>query len=507
MEDNSMKIIYLPVDERFCTRDYFLLLAESVNINVLTPNKKDLGNKKIPADTDFIKRWLLDNSEYGDILILSIDTLLHGGLIPSRINKLKYETLLEKLEILETLKSKGCKIYISTSVTRIPKYNSDDEEPIYWEFWGEKIRDLTLKISENKPNILNEYDTVYKNMNFKNDIPEWYLEDFFIRRNRNFKIISKLLDLVKLNIIDFLNITLDDNEENSLSVLESKYHEEKVLKENLQEKVSIHPGADEASLSLLSKALTDHFNVKPMFDIKYSEPEYKHLIPPYEGTPLFESLAEHIKSSGGIFVENQGDITLLVNNSDKKQHIDINNKNDYKFDDNNQNKLLNYIQQKNIKGICDIRFGNGSDDEIILKLLKKVKNWDKTNYSGWNTPGNTIGTVCAYSIIQFLASKKYLKLDTSKMKRLQAIFFIEHWGYQSNVRQELREESKKYGCNIWTLLPAEKWAIDYSKEKLNDYKEIVENNMNQIWEMEVWFPWNRSFEIGIKLEEKGDING
>ncbi|HRW34154.1 MAG TPA: DUF4127 family protein, partial [Thermotogota bacterium] len=143
-----MRIIFIPVDERVCTRDYFTQTAKAFNIQIQTPARGMLGQKKIPADTQTLFNWLDGTIKRDDILILSLDTLLYGGLIPSRIDLLKEETLLQRLEELITLAKRAKKIYITTTIMRIPKYNSDDEEPVYWEYYGKRLHDMTKLMAQ-----------------------------------------------------------------------------------------------------------------------------------------------------------------------------------------------------------------------------------------------------------------------------------------------------------------------------------------------------------------------
>lgn len=493
-----MNIVFLPIDERFCTRDYFIKIAESGGINVKTPKREILGKKKIPADTNEIKKWLLEKTEDGDILIISSDMLIHGGLIPSRINQKTIKTSKEELEILKKLKiEKNIKIYIGTTVTRIPRYNSNDEEPDYWEYFGKNIKDLSKELTKNlKEKKSLDYFSELKNM--KTDIKKWILDDFFWRRKRNFNIISYLIDLLSEGTIDYLNLTLDDNEEGNLSVYEANFHKQKIEKMKLNDKSSIHPGADESSLTMLSRALCDEFNVKPKFKVIYTIPEKKELIPPYEGESLDKSVENHIKSSGGKIVQkNENDIDLIVNNF---------NEEDWGDSSLQKNTTLNYlnllkIQKNKITGICDVKYANGSDNQLIEFILDKDIDWKKFNISGWNTAGNTIGTVCAHSIIQWLGKEKYINLNEKEIKKIQFIFLLEHWGYQANIRKELREVSKEKGCNLFTLMPAEKWAEEYTKNKLIKYKIKIEEKIKEKWDLDIYFPWHRSFEVGIELKE------
>jgi len=182
-----MRIVYLPLDERFCTREYFLMFTKIAGLDILTPPRELLGSKKVPADTDALENWLLENVQTGDSLIISLDTLIHGGLIPSRINLIRSETIRDRLKFFSILKDRKVEIYLSTTVTRIPIYNSADEEPDYWEYYGETLSDMSkefarylesnnienLSYKEILPEFLNQNEKRYQH------IPKWMIEDFF----------------------------------------------------------------------------------------------------------------------------------------------------------------------------------------------------------------------------------------------------------------------------------------------------------------------------------------
>lgn len=47
------KVVYVPLDERPCNYSLCgLIAADNEDINLVEPNKEDLGDKKIPADYD-----------------------------------------------------------------------------------------------------------------------------------------------------------------------------------------------------------------------------------------------------------------------------------------------------------------------------------------------------------------------------------------------------------------------------------------------------------------------
>ncbi|HNR80750.1 MAG TPA: DUF4127 family protein, partial [Mesotoga infera] len=207
------RVVFLPVDERFCTRDYFLLLARAANINVVTPPKSYLGAKKTPPDIRRLLKWLDETVLPGDYLVLSIDMLVHGGLIPSRMSIETLDTLKERLGLLERLKDRDVKIYATMTVTRTPFYNSAEEEPDYWQYFGQDMYDLSRLLARSFRG-----ERVHRSVIEKmGKIPVHFVKDYLVRRVRNRKLVSLVIELVERGVLDFLNLVLDDNSKESIS--------------------------------------------------------------------------------------------------------------------------------------------------------------------------------------------------------------------------------------------------------------------------------------------------
>src|SRR5690625_457876 len=79
-------IALLPVDARPVTYDLPKDLAKIANWNLLIPEKRDLGFMKSRANIDKVFSWLEQVMPKVDGIIVSVDMLLYGGLVPSRIN-------------------------------------------------------------------------------------------------------------------------------------------------------------------------------------------------------------------------------------------------------------------------------------------------------------------------------------------------------------------------------------------------------------------------------------
>lgn len=108
------KVVYLPLDERPCNYDFPYLLAEGSDaISVVRPPLDAMGKKKTPADCQAICDFLISECHDADYLVLALDTLLYGGIIPSRLHYLDTDILGERLKVVEEIKKANPGIHVS----------------------------------------------------------------------------------------------------------------------------------------------------------------------------------------------------------------------------------------------------------------------------------------------------------------------------------------------------------------------------------------------------------
>src|SRR5699024_4373784 len=122
-----MKIAYLPIDERPCNVDMVQRIADSSSdIELVTPGLQLLGKKKAPADTKKLWEWIQSEVPNVDALIISMDMLLYGGLLPSRLHHMTYEQGEVWMDRLRKLRAEHpyVPIYASNVIMRTPKYDS-----------------------------------------------------------------------------------------------------------------------------------------------------------------------------------------------------------------------------------------------------------------------------------------------------------------------------------------------------------------------------------------------
>lgn len=430
-----MKICFIPIDNRpVCYNLAKDIAAIDGDIELFIPPREFLGDLTKTAEVDKILDWLR-NIPACDAMVLSLDTIAYGGLIPSRRGTESFEEIKARLEALKPL-LEGKKVYAFSSIMRISNNNYNEEEKEYWKDYGKKI-----------------FEFSYSGIN--DGIPQDILEDYLETRKRNFEINKLYLDW------DFetLIFSKDDCAPKGFNVDEAKELE------SLGGKTKT--GADEIPLTLLARALEKEIKVF----VQYTEPEYKDCISNYEDVSIEQSVLGQLELGGFNVVENEAeaDLILVVNNFVEKQGEHVMGWSTEKY----KGKFTPPSQKP--YAIADVRYANGADNDFVEHLLPQIDLKNFYGYSGWNTSANTLGSLLAGVKARFGT----VKYNEEEFKHLQMIRFLDDWAYQANIRvngqtPDIGESMKPYEEKLSLFVGGRK-NISYS------------------------YPWKRSFEIEVCL--------
>lgn len=379
-------LLYIPLDERFATRDAFINLAELTPFKVITPPVELLSQMRKPANIDALHRWIDEQISKTNILVLSAELFLYGSLINSRISKDSLQIIEKRLDKIKDYKKNNpeLKIYISTVIMRIPHCSLGTEEPNFWQWCGKDIFDYSFHTHRYK--VLNEAKDKENATTIKETIPEKYLEEFLWRRKRNHQITKKMLKMQeKLDLFEAIYITLDDNAPFGFNIEEEEILRKLVVDCNLLEEVNIYPGADEVGLTILAKLGTVLKEKQPKFQLVYRDLENKDLIPNYEGQALSKTIRDQIKGAGGEIVTDNGEIILLINNFSEEKQLEAGEQParavvEYDI-------FKEYLKGKGIIGFADVRYSNGGDRSFLEWLAKQPLSFDRFTYAGWKRTG------------------------------------------------------------------------------------------------------------------------
>lgn len=468
-----MKIALIPIDNRpVCYTLPEQIAAIDSNLELFLPARKFLGDLKNNADIDAILNWLKNISSV-DAIVISLDTVAYGGLIPSRRSKDSFEEIKERLKKLkEILIKKNAKIYAFSSIMRISNNNINEEEKEYWSSYGKKIFDYSFNLHKSAKTLDSEANKKFECI--ATTIPREILDDYLATRKRNFDINKLYLEWAKEKVFDTIVFSKDDCAQFGLNVKEANLLKQEIEKNSIN--ALIKTGADEIPLSLLARAVAHNscMKIAPVF----MQPDTTDKISKYEDISVLESVTSQIELVGGDVssVEN-ADLILYVNNFKNQQGEIVMNVFEEGFSDSFEIREKPYF-------IADILNANGADNNFIEELFKNKIDFNKFyGYAAWNTTGNTLGSVICIAVVKFLAKD----FNLNAFKKLQMIRFLDDWAYQANVRQILKQNEAT--PNPKTL----KSAMANYETRLNatldsDFKDIKYS-----------FPWDRFFETEVTI--------
>lgn len=502
------KIVYIPLDERPVNWDFpQTILANNCELELAAPPLSLLGQKKTPAPIGELWNWMEQQLADAQYLVASLDQLLYGGIVPSRLHHYNQEQCQVLLKRLKELKRKypQLKIFAFNLIMRVPAYNSSDEEPDYYDHYGEKIYRwgwLTDLLGRGQGGFQDEAEFA-QIIDF---IPDEVRKDYLNRRTLNHFVNREAINLVEKGIIDFLVIPLDDCAEYGFSAAEQINLLKLVEEKNLHERVHIYPGADEVGCTLVTRIYNQVMNRKPRVFVRYSSTIGPQIIPRYEDRPLGESIKSQITVCGGIVVDNslEADLVLMVNsptlNGRKMQEASeaVMHKDTSYYSFRNLREFAvsmdYYLKTGRQVALADVAFGNGADHELMQILAKQGTLGELVSFAAWNTPGNTIGTVLAHALIRLGSTDKPVNgPDKFILDR-----FVEDWGYQVLVRSYLKGHAQELGITYFDLKDQRANISNLALTKLQEFIKTYLGELASSYQLEaVDFPWHRLFEIEL----------
>ena len=478
-----MNIAFIPIDNRpVCYTLPEQICAIDSDINLFMPKREFLGSLTKYADVEAIFDWLKKLPQM-DAIVMCLDTVAYGGLIPSRRCSDTFEKIKTRVENLKKiLENKKAKIYAFSSIMRISNNNVNEEEKEYWSKWGKKIFEYSYQTHK-----LGTESCI------TNVIPSEILDDYIATRKRNFEINKLYLEYQKQGLFNTLVFSKDDCAEYGFNVQEAK----------ALEKLGgfVKTGADEIPLTLLARAIMK--KLKPVSEKETSRvgktqcphqdkcqetgmkiapiflvPECKDLISNYEDVSIEKSVKGQIELAGCSVCEpDDADILLYVNNFEDHQGEIVMKVPTQTFSGKWQKPSKPYM-------VADVRFANGADNAFVKQLFEVGFDENFLGYSAWNTSANSLGSLICGAIVfkgakmqnnvgkDFYFGRDFLKLQTVRL--------LDDWAYQANVRQQLTSPDEKL-----------------VKELMKPYEEKVFEVLGVNYDTSYKFPWNRLFEVEV----------
>lgn len=495
----SRTLLGLPVDGRPVVREQVQALVQVAGWQLRLPEVAALGHLRRPADRDALRLWLLDEAPAAAGIVLSLDMLLYGGLVPSRFIDDSPAALAARLETLVELKRRhpGTPLFAFAATMRISNNDVAEEEKPYWATHGRLLWQWSHELDRHA--CTGDAEALRAATEAEAAIPEAVRADYRATRARNHALTLQALDLVAQGVIDRLVLPQDDTAAHGFNIAERRVLQQRVAAGGLSDRVLIYPGADEV-LHTLCAHLVARLEQRPALRVAITASDPAGLAQMqarYEDRPVLQSVAAQVAAVGGRLVEDRREADLLL-----AVHTQGAVQGDWAMQiplpaasrgpgEPWLEELAAWQRSGGALAVADLAYANGGDPLLVEALAATLPLPSLAAYAGWNTASNTLGSALAQAVLARGA------LDTPLHRRNLALRLAEDLLYQAVWRQVLRlghdavvrdgGHSPQSLCALVAALftgPANAWLQQYGLG----------------WGVsEVTLPWERSFEIGLRL--------
>lgn len=504
-------IALVPLDSRPPCTDYVQQLALMAGYQVTLPPVGLLDNYRRPGNTVALRDWLAQEVARSDAAIISVDMLVHGGLLASRQGNASPAAIAEVIELLKVLHQNhpGVRLYAFNIIPRLfiaDNPLTDKFKPLMSE-WS--ILQETVLLFENP----RDFSRLQK---IETDLPIELIQRYRRLYAENVQLNFQLLKLIQTGVLSGLVLGQDDSTSFGLANLERQRLEHFVGNNpELQDKVFITRGTDEVALSLLGQAIVSPLGRKTKVFVYYTEALTADIIMPYMPGPLSRSVAEKLTLSNAEQSESieNADYILAVHAGSSRSSA----KNLAKAAD----QIKRWLDTGKNVALVDLAVDWQTSQTLLPYLQKNSAPFHRLiAYAGWNTSSNSIGTAVTQS--SMVLGGRLIASPSQQIDRdLQRIGFIasriiDDWYYQKSFRHILNESLQRQSINPYDLQNS-RIAVGrkIESELLSALPQLIQRNwQNTIfnlpassdasyaiagWQMHSSLPWDRTFEIKIDL--------
>ncbi len=503
------KILLVPLDTRPPCQKMVVDSGKLAGVEVVTPPSEIMDYYTKKGDTKAIQQWLLENISDSDGVIISIDQLLHGGLLASRESAVKPEEMEKMIAFLKDLKQRAPdkKIYAFNILPRItppPTLESDTKKMI-------KLSRLVDEI-----NTFGNVDDMKIADKLREDIKDEDWQTYMNLFKRNTALNKDLIKLVDEHIIDKFIIGQDDGEDFGIPNMEKRSLQNYLHSLSINEqKVMITKGADEVALSLLSSFVQQQENYRPKIFVEYNDDNAAGTIMPFMAGSVGSTVAEKLKIADAKQVYSPDDAGLIL-------YVFIGDNDNLQTRREAAQKIKMYLAQGKKIAVVDLSKHFLAQETVFPFLLKEnVPINQLVSYAGWNTASNSIGTALANAVIykavkpRFNTTNDILCLEYNRLKLLYARI-LEDYYYLKDIIDTINVTLTNHGYTNVNDLDMEHnyiWMnklLQQSMDKRSDalwHSKAVQIPVTvytdegsydltiRYLKGECFFPWPRTFEI------------
>lgn len=515
------RVLLMPLDSRPPCLDFVVALGTLGGVTIVAPPEEILDYYSKPGDTAALQHWAEENIAGCDYAILSIDQLLHGGLLASREAKktpADAEALLAFLRRLHAAHPET-PLYAFNILPRLTPPDSIDgaqerKDLLRYSRLADQIDLQTIP----DPNDLAELNDL------RAAIPAASLRHYDALFQENTRLNRQLIDLAAEGILARLVIGQDDGERYGIPNRERRRLFAELRQRHLKDDMVVFThGADEIAQTLLAAVEAKRDGFSPRIALRYNSPATPGRILPYMAADMETIAEEKIRLLGGTEVPapDAADFTLFLSANDAATLGSRRSAAD---------EIKTLVAAGQSVAVVDLAEHFLAEESLLPFLVKNdVPLHALTAYAGWNTASNAIGTAAAEACLLEIARRRARTADD--MRRLYAAQlnfldgrFLEDYFYLRDIIDGMNLMLRKAGYRNVNDLDLEhnaRWANDMLQHALN--RRIASFSNTPAFRAPItvmspdgpirlavrhltataWHPWPRTFEI--RLQSRSEI--
>jgi hypothetical protein len=430
------RVLFLPCDTRPPTLSFVHQLADLAGVELVSPPPGLLNDLNRPGDTSALAGWLRSEAAGADTVVVTLETLTLGGMIPARRVTDPLDLALGRLSLLRDLKGAhpALRLLAYGVIVRVAHGDDPLEEKPYFGQWGGALRAFSEALDRAERGgdgvRLEEARAV---------VPPEILRDWLDTRERNHALHLAAVDMLAEGVLEHLCLTLDDTTPYGLAARDRRRLESRLDEGGLWARADVYPGADEVAGTLLARALVNASGRRPQVFVRYPSTLGEAAGMLYEDRPLGELVKAHLRAAGCVPASTveDADLVLGVNAPAVRQShrapnwevVDTASRNLPEFLD----RLAEDVAAGREVAIADVAYANGAEPRFTRLMLASLPVHRLAGYAAWNTAGNTLGSAIAQGVCSLHGG--------SLRARAAANFarLVDDWLYQGRVRGEVRD--------------------------------------------------------------------
>lgn len=490
-------IAMIPLDSRPVNTDLPQTLGTIGGFQVILPDEDLLDQFLTPSKPEPLLDWLYSTGTEADLLIIHLNELIYGSLLNSR-EVGQYLDSHEKLAKVETFlnNQRNSKQNIQL-IYILPRLLVSQYDLTMWAYEKELSSYSQLK---HQQKIKPDNEEINKALSqLEETIPQEILGRYNSLYVEAYLTGLKLLSWLEEGLVNEVIIGLDDAAPYGLNVQAFHRLKTEAEKQMLDHAFFLH-GADElAPLAIARHSL--NLQDPEAFSCLYLTPEDANKIFPYEAISLQENIEEKIAY---LYAPKNFETKLKKRPVLNAKKTLILNTNQAMSKEAMDQAWTDIGSLTTYTGLVDVAKTNGAFTPFIDQVgLEKVYDY-VDSYAGWNTAGNSLGTVIAHLLFYEQGQNLPFWLQGKAFKaheKLQIIRLLDDYIFQSKVRSEFTSWSLANGFhylsfgNHWSKANDQLQKMMLEAIKPYPSLSIISDQGKT---PTFTFPWPRSFEIKIQ---------